>query len=89
MIDKVLAEGVQPAQGWLVYATGGAGETGVIVNNASDDEWQEIRYQDLPKWVKQRANELDSYYLEGWKYEYRRTEDGDYQRRLRSDDDKE
>ena len=89
MIDKAIADEGPQLQGRLLYATDGGGDTSVIVNKTSDDEWQEIRYQDLPKWIKQRADELDSNHLEGWKYEYRRTADGDYQRRLRSDDDKE
>ena len=87
MIDEALADGGQQKQRRLALATEGSSGTGLEIDGVYGDEWQKMRYQELPKWVKQRSDELDSHYLEGWKYEYRHTEYGDYQRRLRRDDD--
>jgi len=49
-----------------------------------DHKWHNIKYQDLPDWVKYRIKELDRHDLTGRSFKYRRDlKTGIYQRKLR------
>ena len=49
----------------------------------TDDKWHDIRYHDLPAWVKRRVKELNHHPLTGKTFTYRHDPStGNYQRRL-------
>ncbi|MFC1926886.1 tetratricopeptide repeat protein [Chloroflexota bacterium] len=50
----------------------------------ADQKWRDVKYQDLPEWIRRRVEKLDHHPLKGKSFEYRREPvTGSYQRRLR------
>lgn len=82
MIDQALGgEARHGAQG-LVLAADGAAVASLSSVETQSDGWRDMKYQEMPNWVRRRIEELDNSHLAGRKFEYRRAPDGEYQRRM-------
>ena len=82
MIDQALSGDARHGAGGLVLATDSAAAANLSSVETESDGWRDMRYQEMPSWVRLRIEELDNSHLAGRKFEYRRAPDGEYQRRV-------